>query len=57
MPPTIAEVSISSVIIQDMTNPIKDGTVRIRAMIVPFTNISRLDKMPDFLSSVNSDYK
>ncbi len=51
----IADVSILSVIIQEITNPIREGTVRIIAIIVPLTNISRLDKILDFLSSDNSE--
>ena len=54
-PPMIADVSILSVIIQEITNPVNDGTVRIRAIIVPLRNISRLDKKLDFLSSDNSE--
>lgn len=50
-----ADVSILSVIIQETTNPVSDGAVRIMAIIVPFRNISRLDREPDFLSSDNSE--
>ena len=54
-PPMIADVSILSVIIQEITNPVNDGTVRIIAIIVPLRKISRLDRMLDFLSSDNSE--
>ena len=54
-PPIIAEVSILSVIIQEITNPVNDGTVSIMAIIVPLRNISRFDRKLDFLSSDNSE--
>ena len=56
-PPMIADVSMSSVIIQEIANPANDGTVRMIATIVPLRKISRLERMADFLSDVNSDYQ
>ena len=53
----IADISMSSIIIQEITNPANDGTVRMIAIIVPLRKISRLERMVDFLSAVNSDYQ